>query len=218
MENPSELDGKVPNFNKSAIIHGLFGILEFALILISIFIYAANPYLMITCLIIISSLFLIMIYAIVFKNPFYYIACLGLIVITIFPTMVALIISVGSDYWFSESMMYFVIIGVLVEFFYAYLFILEVRHNKYLNYFHKRYGHLWSGSSSMVYRLYYSNKEFDRLNKGRQLWQDRDPEEVQKDMEQIKAFKKKFKKKLLTWTQILAFLAYLIIFGFAISI
>lgn len=218
MANPSELDVKIPNFNKSAIIHCLFGFLEFTLILISIIIYVEDLILMITCLAINSTLFFVMVYTIVFKNPFYYISCLGLVAITLFPTSVALIISIGSHYWSSEVIMYFTIIGILVELFYVYLLIIEIRHNKYLNYFHKRYGHLWSGSSSMVYRLYYSNKEFDRLNKGRQLWQDRDPKEVQKIEEAIEAFNKKFKKKLLIWTQVLAVLVYVIIFGVSISI
>ena len=218
MANPSEPDDKVPNFNKSAIIHFLFGFLEFTLILISIILYVEHLFLMIICLAILSTLFFVMIYTIVFKNPFYYISCLGLVAITIFPASVALIISIGSHYWSSEGLMYFTIIGILVELFYVYLLIIEIRHNKYLNYFHKRYGHLWSGSSSMVYRLYYSNKEFDKLNKGRQLWQYRDPEEVQKDMEQIIAFEKRFKKKSLTWTQILAVVFYVIFFGISISI
>jgi len=218
MENPNELDVKVPNFNKSAIIHGLFGILEFVLILTSIFIYVENLFFLIACLSILSILFFVMIHAMVNKNPFYYIACLGLLVITMFPTIVALIISIDLIYEFSELMMYFVTIGVLVDFFYAYLLIIEVRHNKYLDYFHKRYGHLWSGSSFILYRLFYSNKEFSRLDKGRQYWQDRDPEEVQKDIEQLKAFQKKFKKKSLTWTQILAILAYIIVFGISISL
>ena len=213
MENQNISDVTIPNFNKSAIIHGIFGSLEFSLIIINIFIYVKNFFFILAVLGIISILFIVMIYTIVFKNPFYYIACLGLMIITIFPTVFGFIISIRSDYWSSELMMYFVIIGIIVEFFYVYFLIIEIRHNKYLGYFHKRYGHLWSGSSSMLYRLYYSTKEFEKLNKGRQLWQDRDPKEVEKLEETIKTLEKKFKKKLLIRTQFLAVIVYVIIFG-----
>jgi len=216
MTSQNTQEGKEPNFRNSAIIHGFFGIIEYALILITIFVYVSNIVLLIASIVIISGLFYVLGYSIIFKNPYYYITCVGLICLTFFPSAISMIIFIGSTRWSYEPVKIFVIIAIAIEVLYSFFLIWEISHNKYISYFHRRYGYVFSTIGHTLRGLYYSTKEFDKLDKGRQYWQDQNPEEVQKKHEELKAYKKKFKKKILVWVQILAVMGFNIIFGISL--
>jgi len=218
MTNYNNSDSQIPNFLKSEILNGFCGILELMLILTSVYIYVENIIFLTTCLSLVFLLFFIMYYTLIFKNPFYYIACLGLIFITVFPTTPSLIIAIADVTLVFDSFRYVIIAGLIVEIFYVFFIIIETRHNKYISYFHKRYGFSWSGRATLLYRLYYSNKEFNKLDKGRQYWQDHDPEELEKLKEDLKAFNRRFKKKFLTIFEITIVISYIILFGIALIV
>lgn len=205
----------IPNFRNSAILHGFFGILEYSLILITILVYVTNIALLIASIVIVSGLIFVLGYSIIIKNPFYYISVVGLICLTIFPSTVAMIFFVGSTSWSYEPVKIFVISAIIIEVFYISLFTMEIRHNKYLNYFHRKHGNL---RQTVLLASFYSVKEFDKLDKVKQYWQDQNPEEVQKKNNELRAFEKKFKKKLLVWVQILAIVGFLIIFGISLML
>lgn len=216
-QNPQE--EKIPNFRNSAIIHGFFGIIEYTLILITIFVYVTNIALLIVNIVIISGLFYVLEYSIIFKNPFYYISSAGLVCITVYPSAFSMIIIIGSKKWTSllEPFKFFVLFAFGIEVLYILLLIIEVRYNKYTSYFRKKYGYASRiGGLAIDYGAYYSIKEFDKLDKGRQYWQDRNPEEIQKMNEELRAYEKRFKKKLLLWFQILAVVGFNIIFGISL--
>jgi hypothetical protein len=209
-------EGKIPNFRNSAILHGFFGIIEYTLILISTFIYVLNIALLITCVVIISGLISILGYTLILKNPYYYISCVGLIWITIFPSAISLIIFISFTQWSYEPVKIFIIFALVIEALYIYFLIKEVSYNKYIHYFHKKYGYPFSTAGFTFRGLFYSIREFDKLDKGKHYWQDQNPEEIQKKKEELRVFEKKFKKKFLILTQILAVLSYLIIFGISL--
>ena len=203
----------VPNFRNSAIVHGFFGILEFALILITIIIYTSNVVLATVNVIIISFLIVVLYYAIISKNPYYYVSCLGLMVLTIFPTAISMIIYIGSTSWSYEPIKIFGIIALIMVVFYIFILMLEISHNKYISYFHRKYGGL---RQSILIASFYSTKEFDKFNKGKQFWHDRNPEDIQKVKEELKKFEKRFKKKFLIWIQIIAVVAFNITFAISL--
>ena len=217
-------EGNIPNFRNSAILHGFFGIIEYALILITIFVYVSNIALLIGSIVIISGLFSVLEYAIAFKNPYYYISCVGLVCITVYPTTISMIIFISFTTWSSlyEPFKIFVPFALFIEVLYITLLITEISHNKYISYFHRKYGypsprdHIHGG---IVLRgTFYSTREFDKLDKTRQFWQDQTPEEIQKKNEELRAYEKRFKKKLLVTLQILAVLGFNIIFGISLSL
>jgi hypothetical protein len=218
MTNQIDVDSKIPNFLKSEILNGFCGILELMLILTSIYIYIDNIIFLITCLSLVFLLFVTMFYTLIFKNPFYYIACLGMICITIFPTIYSLIIAIADVTLALDSFRYLIIAGIIVEAFYIFFIIIEARHNNYISYFHKRYGFSWSGSASLLYRLYYSTNEFNKLDKGRQYWQDHNLEEVKKLKEDLKAFNRRFKKRFLKIFESIIVISYIILFGISLSV
>ena len=216
-QNPQE--GKIPNFRNSAIIHGIFGIIEYTLILLTIFVYVSNIALLIVSIVIISGLFSVLEYSIIFKNPFYYISGVGLVCITVYPSAYSMIFIIGSKRWSSllEPFKIFVLLAFAIEILYILLLITEIRHNKYTSYFRRKYGYVSRrGGLAIDYGAYYSIKDFDKLDKGRQYWQDRKPEETQKMNEELRAYDKRFKKKLLSWFQILAVIGFNIIFGISL--
>jgi len=214
-QNPQE--GKIPNFRNSAIIHGIFGVIEYTLILLTIFVYVSNIALLIVSIVIISGLFSVLEYSIIFKNPFYYISGVGLVCITVYPSAFSMIIFIGSNRWSSllEPFKIFVLFAFAIEVLYIVLLIIEVRYNKYTSYFHKKYGYI-KPTGFMLRGGWYSTREFDKLDKGRQYWQDQKPEELQKKIEELRAYEKRFKKKLLLWFQILAVIGFNIIFGISL--
>ena len=197
-------------FRNSAILNGFFAIIEYSLILITIFVYVSNIALLIACIIIISGLIYVLGYSIILKNPYYYISCLGLIFLTVFPSSISMILFISFTKWSYEPVKFFIIISLVIEYFYITFLIMEVRHNKYTSYFHRKYGNL---RQTVLKASFYSVKEFDKLDKGRKFWQDQNPEEVQKKKEELRAYEKKFKKKFLMRVQILAILGFIIIFG-----
>lgn len=212
MTSQNTQEGNIPNFRNSAFLHGLFGIIEYTLILITIFVYVSNIALLIASIVIISGLIYVLGYSIIFKNPYYYIACVGLICITFFPSAISMIIFIGFTRWSYEPVKIFVIFALAIEVLYSYFLIWEISHNKYIAYFHRRYGYVFSTIGHTLRGLFYSTREFDKLDKGRQYWQDQNPEEVQKKNEELRAYEKKFKKKLLIRLQILAVMGFNIIF------
>ena len=222
MTNQNTPEGNIPKFRNSAIIHGFFGIIEYTLILLTIFVNVSNIALLIVGVVIISGIFTVLEYSIIFKNPFYYISCVGLVCITVYPSAFSMIIFIGSKRWSSllEPFKIFVLFAFVIEVLYILLLIKEVRYNKYTNYFHKKYGYPirggFRGGLALDYGAYYSIKEFDKLDKGREYWQDRNPEEIQKMNEELRAYEKRFKKKFLLWFQILAVLGFNIIFGISL--
>ena len=219
MTSQNSKEKKIPNFRNSAIIHGFFGIIEYALILITIFVYVSNIVLLIVSIVIISGLFSIMEYSLIFKNPFYIISSVGLVCITVYPSAYSMIFIIGSKKWTSllEPFKGFVLFAFAIEVLYILLLIKEVRYNKYTSYFRKKYGYASRrGGLALGGGAYYSIKEFDKLDKGRQYWQDRNPEEIQKMNEELRTYEKRFKKKLLYWFQILAVIGFNIIFGISL--
>lgn len=218
MSNQKIQEEKIPSFKKSAIIHGIFGILEYAFILITILVYVKNLPLLLTNIIIISGLFLVLSYTIFFKNPYYYISLIGLVFITIFPSAIAMMLYIGSTPWSYDLIRIFIIFVLVVEVFYIYFLIREISDNKHLRYFHKKYGYLWSTASFMLRGSYYSVREFDKLNKGRQVWQDHDPEEIRKKREELKNYEKRFRKKLLILIQVIAVIAFIVSFGISLMV
>ncbi len=224
MTSQNSQEKNIPNFRNSAIIHGFFGIIEYALILITIFVYVTNIALLIVSIVIISGLFSVLEYSIIFKNPFYYISSAGLACITVYPSAFSMIIFIGSKRWSSllEPFKFFVLLAFGFEVLYILILIMEVRYNKYTSYFRKQYGYVTTrgtgirGGLALDYGAYYSIKELDKLDKNRQYWQDRNPEEIQKMNEELRAYEKRFKKKLLLWFQILAVLGFNIIFGISL--
>ena len=213
MTSQNTQERNIPNFRNSAILHGFFGIIEYILILITIFVYVSNIALLIASIVISSGLISVLGYTIIFKNPFYYISAVGLTCLTIFPSTVAMIFFIGSTSWSYEPVKIFVISALIIEVLYISLFIMEINHNKYISYFHRKYGTL---RQTVLIASFYSVKEFDKLDKGRQYWQDQNPEETQKKLEEMSAYKKKFKKKLLIWFQILSVMGFYIIFGISL--
>ena len=207
----------IPNFRNSAILHGFFGILEFLIILITLFVYVSSIVLLIANVIIISGLISVLGYAIIFKNPFYYISCAGLICITIFPSSVSMIFFISFTKWSYEPVKIFVLFALAIEALYIYLLLWEISHNKYTHYFHRKYGRAFRGGN-VLNASFYSTKEFDKLDKGRQYWQDQKPEEAQNKHEELRAYKKKFRKHLLVWIQILSIVGFNIIFGISLLI
>jgi hypothetical protein len=211
MTSQNTQEGNIPNFRNSAIIHGFFGIIEYTLILITIFVYVSNIALLIASIVIISGLFSVLEYAIIFKNPYYYISCVGLVCIIVYPSAISMIIFISFTKWSYEPVKIFILFALAIEALYVYFLIMEIRHNKYISYFHRKYGY-----GTILCALYYSIRDFDKLDKGRQYWQDQNPEEVQKKHEELRAYEKKFKKKLLVWVQILAVMGFNIIFGISL--
>ncbi len=217
MTSQNTQEGNIPNFRNSAILHGFFGIIEYALILITIFVYVSNIALLIGSIVIISGLFSVLEYAIAFKNPYYYISCVGLVCITVYPTAISMIIFISFTTWSSlyEPFIIFVLFALVIEILYITLLIMEISHNKYLSYFHRKYGYPFRGGT-VLGATFYSTREFDKLDKGKQLWQDQNPEEIQKKNEGLRAYEKRFKKRLLITLQILAVLGFNIIFGISL--
>ncbi|TFG16189.1 MAG: hypothetical protein EU531_07310 [Promethearchaeota archaeon] len=213
MTNQNSQVEKIPNFWKAVIIHGFFGVIEYILILITIFIYVSNLAFLIICIGIISVLFMILVYALVSKNPYYHVGCIGLICSTIIPSTIALIFFIGSTTWSYEPIKIFIISALAIEIVYIFVLIKEVSQNKYLSYFHDYYmmGYPIRVMSSLK-ATFFSVKSFDKLAKGRQYWQDQDPEEVKKLKEEFEAFKKKHKKRVLIAIQSIGFLALNITF------
>ena len=220
MTNQNTPEGNVSNFRNSAILHGFFGIIEYILILITIFVYVSNITLLIASIVIISGLFSILEYVIIFKNPYYYMSCVGLACITVYPSAIWMIFFIGSSRWSSlyEPFKIFVLFALAIEVLYAYILIWEISHNKYTSYFHRKYGYHFSTAGHTLRGLFYSVREFDKLDKGRQYWQDQNPEEAQKNHEELRAYEKKFKKKFLVRGQILAILGFNIIFGISLML
>jgi len=213
MSEQNTEESKIPNFWNAIIIHGFFGIIEYLLILLTIFFYVSNIAFLIICIGIISALFIVLCYSLLFKNPYYYIACIGMICITIFPSAIQLIIYIGATNWSYEPVKLFIIVALIIETFYIFILIREISYNKYLSYFHDRYtiGYPLRRGTTLLAN-YYSTKDFDKLNKGRPFWQDRAPEEVETIKEKLRKFKNKYKKNTLIIIQIFGFLAYNIIF------
>ena len=219
MTSQNTQEEKIPNFRKSAIIHGFFGILEYTLILLTIFVNVSNIALLIVSVVIISGIFTVLEYSIIFKNPFYYISCVGLVCITVFPSAYSMIFFIGSKRWASllEPFKIFVLFAFAIEILYILLLITEIRYNKYTSYFRRKYGYASRiGGLVLGGGAYHSIKDFDKLDKGRQHWQDRNPEEIQKMNEELRAYEKRFKKKFLLWFQILAVVGFNIIFGISL--
>ncbi|MHA1104931.1 MAG: hypothetical protein ACTSPN_04325 [Promethearchaeota archaeon] len=218
MPSQNTQEEKIPNFRNSAILHGFFGIIEYTLILIPILVYVSNIALLIASIVIISGLFFVLEYVIIFKNPYYYISCVGLVCITIYPSAISMIIFIRSSRWssFYEPFKIFVLFALVIEILYIFVLIMEVRYNKYTSYFHRKYGYWFTTAGHTLRGSFYSTKEFDKLDKGRQYWQDQNPEEIQKKNEELRAYEKRFKKKLLTWLQILAVMGFNIIFGISL--
>jgi len=214
--------GNVPNFRNSAILHGFFGILEYSVIIITLFVYVSNIALLIACILVISGLISVLGYAIIFKNPYYYISCVGLICITVFPSSISMILFISFTNWSYEPVKIFILFALAIEALYVYILMMEISHNKYTSYFHRKYGYWFSTAGHTLTGLFYSTREFDKLDKGRQYWQDQNPEEAQKKHEELRAyekkFKKKFKKHLLVWIQILSIVGFNIIFGISLLI
>lgn len=213
MTDQNAQETKIPNFWNAIIIHGFFGIIEYALVLITIFLYVSNIVFLIVCIGVASAVFIVLIYALLFKNPYYYIACIGLICITVFPSAIQLIIFIGSTTWSYQPVNIFIIVALIIEILYILILIREISYNKYLSYFNKIYsiGYPFRRGSTLLGK-YHSVKDFDKLDKGRQHWQDRNPEETKKIKEELKNFKKKYKKNTLILVQILGFLAFNVIF------
>ena len=213
MTSQNTQEGNVPNFRNTAILHGLFGVLEYFVILITIIVSISNIVLLIACILIISGLISVMGYVIIFKNPYYFISCLGLIFITVFPSSIYMIFFISFTKWSFEPVKFFVIITLVIEYIYITFLIMDIRHNKYTSYYHRKYGNL---RQTVLKASFYSVKEFDKLDKGREFWQDQNPEEIQKKNEELRAYEKRFKKKFLLTLQILAVMGFNIIFGISL--
>jgi len=213
MTNQNSQEEKTHNFWNAIIIHGFFGVIEYILMLITIFIYVSNLAFLIVCIGIITVLFIVLVYTLLSKNPYYYIGCIGLICSTIIPSAIALIFFIGSTTWSNEPIKIFIISALAIEIVYIFVLIREVSQNKYLSYFHDSYmmGYPIRVMSSLR-ATFFSVKSFDNLAKGRQLWQDKDPEEVKKLKEEFEKFKKKHKMRLLIAIQSIGFLALNIAF------
>ncbi|MBY9017853.1 MAG: hypothetical protein KGD66_03375, partial [Candidatus Lokiarchaeota archaeon] len=196
MTSQNTPEGNVPNFRNSAIFHGFFGIIEYILILITIFAYVSNIALLIASIVIISGLFSVLEYVIIFKNPYYYMSCVGLACITVYPSAVWMIFFIGSSRWssFYEPFKSFVLFALAIEVLYIFFLISEISHNKYITYFHRTYGRSFRGGTPLTGGAYYSIRDFDKLDKGREFWQDQNPEEIQKKNEELRAYEKRFKK------------------------
>ncbi|MHA1191030.1 MAG: hypothetical protein ACTSP9_01885 [Promethearchaeota archaeon] len=218
MTSQNTQEGKIPNFRNSAILHGIFGIMEYILILIPIFVYVSNIALLIASIVIISGLFFVLEYAIIFKNPYYYMSCVGLACITVYPSAISIIIFSSFTKWSTlyEPFKIFILFALAIEALYIYFLIREVSHNKYTSYFHRKYGYWFTTAGHTLRGSFYSTKEFGKLDKGRQYWQDQNPEEIQKKNEELRAYEKRFKKKLLVRSQILAVMGFNIIFGISL--
>ncbi len=219
MTNQNTPEGTIPNFKKSAIIHGFFGVIEYTLILLTIFVNVSNIALLIVSVVIISGIFTVLEYSIIFKNPFYYISCVGLVCITVFPSAYSMIFFIGSKRWASllEPFKIFVLFAFAIEILYILLLITEIRYNKYTSYFRRNYGYASRIRGLAIdYGAYYSIKDFDKVDKGREYWKDRNPEEIQKMNEELRAYEKRFKKKFLMRFQILAVVGFTIIFGISL--
>ncbi len=130
-----------------------------------------------------------------------------------------MIIFISSSRWSTlyEPFKFFVLFALTFETLYIFVLIRDLSHNKYTKYYHKKYGYAFRGGT-LLNATYYSTREFDKLEKGRQYWQDQNPEEVQKKNEELRAYEKKFKKKLLIWFQIVAVLGFNFIFGISLLI
>jgi hypothetical protein len=206
-------ENKIPNFWNAITIHGFFGILEYLLIVITIFFYVSNIAFLIICIGITSALFIVLSYSLLFKNPYYYIACIGLICITVFPSAIESIIYIGSTTWSYEPVKIFIIVALIIETLYIFILIREISYNKYLSYFHDRYtiGYPLRKGTTLLAN-YYSTKDFDKLDKGRQYWQDRNPEPVKQLKEVIENLKKKYKKNVLITIQIFGFILFNVMF------
>ena len=213
MTEQTSLETKIPNFWNAIIIHGFFGIIEYTLVLITIFVYVSNFAFVIAAIGVVSALFIVLINTLLLKNPYYYIACVGLICITVFPSAFQLIIFIGSTTWSYQAVNIFIIVALIIEILYIFILIREISYNKYLSYFNKIYsiGYPFRKGSTLLGK-HYSVKDFDKLDKGRGYWQDRDPEEVEKIKEGLKNFKKKYKKNTLILVQFLGFLVFNIVF------
>jgi hypothetical protein len=213
MTDQNLTEENIPNFWRAIIIHNFFGIIEFTLILITIVIYISNIVFLIVGIAIIGTLFMVLAYVLFSKNPYYYFACIGLICITVVPCLIALIFYIGTTTWSYEPIKIFIVSALVIESVYIYVLIREISQNKYLGYFHNYYmmGYPMRVRSSLR-ATFFSVKSFEKLSKGRQYWQDRDPEEIKKIEEELKNFKKKHKQNILITVQILGFLAFNAVF------
>ena len=213
MTNQNSQDKEITNFWTAIGIHGFFGGIEYSLILITIILNVSNIAFLIVCIGIVSALFFILTASLLLKNPYYYISCIGLIFITIIPSAIELIIYIGSTTWSYQPVKIFIIVALIIETLYILVLIREVSYNKYLSYFNKIYsiGYPFRKGTTFLGK-HHSVTDFDRLTKGRQLWQDRDPEEVEKINKDIKKFKKQHKKNKLIIAQIFGILGFNVIF------
>lgn len=209
MENESTIPEKVPNFGRVAVLHGMFGIIEYSLIVITIVNFITNFILLLVSSLVAGILFLVLAYTILFKNPFYYFPCIGLIILSLIPCSIALIFFIGRTVWSFEPLKVYVIIALLVFIPYIFITSMEVSHNKYISYFYQRHGGL---RQNVLRASFYSVKEFDKLSKGRQYWQDRNPEEIQKMKDSKHEFEKRFKKKYLVWFTFLTVITFELLF------
>jgi len=211
---------KIFNFRNSKILHGFFGIIEYTLILLTIFIYVSNITLLITSIIIISILISVLGYAIIFKNPYYYISCLGIICITLFPSAISMIPFIGFMRLPYEPIKIFILFALVIEALYIYILIMDISYNKYISYYHRTHGYVFFPGhtrAGFIRRgIMFSNREFDKIDKGKKFWQDQNQEEIQKKIEELRAYEKKFKKKFLVNLQILAVIGFNIIFGISL--
>ncbi len=209
---------KSPNFWYAILIHGFFGIIEYFLILITIFIYISNIFFLIVCISIVSLLFFILFYALIFRNPYYYITCVGMIFITFIPSTIGIIIFIVSNIWSYKPINFFVFSALILEILYIIVFIREISYNKYLAYFHHTYTIGYPGRRGSTLRAtYYSVKDFDKMDKGKSYWQDQSPEEIQKKKDDLKRFRQHYKKNLLIIFQILGIVAYNITFFLSLA-
>ena len=212
---------KVTKYWKSVIFHSFFGILEYVLILTAIIVNISNILLLSICVGLLSVIFFTLGYTIIFRNPFYYIASYGLAILTIFPSAISLILVISFSNKLTVPIRDLVVFALVIEAFYIFYIIRKISYTKNIAYFHRKYG--YTSAATMVYRLYYSIHEFNRINKGRQYWQDQTPEEIEKKREEIekmrveiKKFKGKFKKKLLLWSQFFAVLGFITVFSISL--
>ena len=218
MTNQNSQEEKIPNFWYAIIMHGFFGIIEFFLILTTIFTSISNIVFLIACISIASALFFILFYALISKNPYYYITCVGLIFITFIPSTIAIIIFIVSTPWSYDPVNLFVLSALILEVLYIIVLIREISYNKYLSYFHHTYTIGYPGRRGSTLRAtFYSVKDFDKLDKGKSYWQDQNPEEIQKKKEELKRFKQHYKRNLLIVIQILGILAYNITFFLSLA-
>lgn len=219
MTNQNSQEEKIPNFLYAIIIHGFFGIIEYLLILITILIYISNIIFLIACISIVSALFFILFYALISKNPYYYITCVGLIFIAIIPSTIAISIFIISTTGSYVPINIFVVFALILEILYIIVFIREISYNKYLTYFHHTYTIGYPGRRRSTLRAtFYSVKDFDKLDKGKSFWQDQNPEEIQRKKEELKRFKQHYRKNILIILQVLGILAYNITFFLSLAL